>query len=91
MCKRRLLEYYKRENVKLEFEDIKDLTEEARGYFKESRRLNSKNIYAYISEIQLIVILIEYGKDGLRMILTDGSCSLVKTNGIRSNMFLCSN
>ena len=50
---RRLLEYYKRENVKLEFEDIKDLTEEARGYFKESRRLNSKNIYAYISEIQI--------------------------------------
>lgn len=62
MCKRRLLEYYKRENVKLDFEEIKDLTEEARGYFKESRRLNSKNIYAYISEIQLIVILIEYGK-----------------------------
>ena len=24
MCKRRLLEYYKRENVKLDFEDIKD-------------------------------------------------------------------
>lgn len=62
MCKRRLLEYYKRENVELGFQDIKDLTEEARGYFKESRRLNSKNIYAYISEIQLIVILIEYGK-----------------------------
>ena len=62
MCKRRLLEYYKRENVALEFEDIKDLIEEARGYFQESRRLNAKNIYAYISEIQLIVILIEYGK-----------------------------
>lgn len=62
MCKRRLLEYYKREDVHLDFDEIKELIEEARGYFQESRRLNAKNIYAYISEIQLIVILIEYGK-----------------------------
>lgn len=62
MCKRRLLEYNKREGNKLDIDDLKELVEEARGYFAESRRLNSKNIYAYISEIQLIVILIEYGK-----------------------------
>ena len=62
MCKRRLLEYNKREGNKLHIDDLKELVEESRGYFAESRRLNSKNIYAYISEIQLIVILIEYGK-----------------------------
>lgn len=62
MCKRRLLEYYKREQVEMPIDELKELVEESRGYFAESRHLNPKNIYAYISEIQLIVILIEYGK-----------------------------
>ncbi len=62
MCKRRKLEYHKREDHQLDFRDIKELVEEARNYFAKSRQLNSKNIYAYISEIQLIAILIEYGK-----------------------------
>ncbi len=62
MCKRRKLEYYKRENKKLDLQEIKELVEDARDYFARSRQLNSKNVYAYISEIQLIAILIEYGK-----------------------------
>ena len=62
MCKRRLLEYYKRENKQLDLQEIKELVEESRSYFAKSRQLNSKNVHAYISEIQLIAILIEYGK-----------------------------
>lgn len=61
MCKRRTLEYYKRENQELEFQDLRQLIEEARGYFAKSRSINAKNIHAYISDIQLLVILMEYG------------------------------
>ena len=61
MCKRRTLEYYKHENQILDFQDLRQLVEEARVYFEKSRRINAKNIHAYISDIQLLVILMEYG------------------------------
>lgn len=61
MCKRRTLEYYKHENKVLDFQDLRQLVEESRDYFAKSRRINAKNIHAYISDIQLLVILMEYG------------------------------
>ena len=40
---------------------MRQLVEESRDYFAKSRRINAKNIHAYISDIQLLVILMEYG------------------------------
>lgn len=62
MCKRRLIEYYKREKTTIPFSELRDITIKSKEYFKASRQINSKNIYAYISEIQLCCIVIEYGK-----------------------------
>ena len=62
MCQRRLLEYYKRHNEDIGREELKRLTEAARNYFHKSREVNPKNIHAYMSEIQLLSIVIEYGK-----------------------------
>lgn len=62
MCIRREIEYYNRNGLKISFSQLKDLTNRSRNYFAMSREINSKNIYAYIAEIQLISIVIDLGK-----------------------------
>lgn len=62
MCKRRIIEYYKRNNEILPFDKLRKLTEESQYYFSRSRELKEQNIHAYVSEIQLLTIVIEYGK-----------------------------
>lgn len=62
MCRRRLIEYYHRSEVALEQEELKSITDTARDYFRQSREVNPRNVHAYMSEIQLLTIVIEYGK-----------------------------
>ena len=62
MCRRRQIEYYHRTHQTIEREDLKTLTATARDYFHQSREANPKNVHAYTSEIQLLTIVIEYGK-----------------------------
>lgn len=62
MCRRRQIEYYRRKDLVIELDDLKALTTTARDYFHQSREANPKNVHAYTSEIQLLTIVIEYGK-----------------------------
>lgn len=62
MCKRRLIEYYKRNDIKISVTELTEIAESANDYFTESRQLNSDNIHAYISQIQTIITVLEYGK-----------------------------
>lgn len=62
MCYRRKIEFYNRKQVVLSREEIEILTNNSKSYFIESRRINPHNIHAYTSEIQLLTIVIEYGK-----------------------------
>ena len=62
MCCRRQIEYYRRKEEVLELDDLKHLTIAARDYFRQSREVNPRNVHAYTSEIQLLTIVIEYGK-----------------------------
>ena len=62
MCKRRIIEYYKRHEIPLQFSRLKDLTEESKSYFEMSRKQKAQNVHSYISEIQLLIIVIEFGK-----------------------------
>lgn len=62
MCRRRQIEYYHRTHQAIERDDLKRLTATAREYFRQSREANPKNVHAYTSEIQLLTIVIEYGK-----------------------------
>lgn len=62
MCIRRLIEFHKRNQDKLEQDELVNLTEKSKGYFEKSRDINPKNIHAYVSEFQLLCTVIEYGK-----------------------------
>lgn len=62
MCRRRLIEYYQRSQIDIGREKLKNITEIARDYFRKSREVNPRNVHAYTSEIQLLTIVIEYGK-----------------------------
>lgn len=62
MCKRRIIEYYKRHEIPLQISKLKELTEESKGYFEMSRKQKAQNVHSYISEIQLLIIVIEFGK-----------------------------
>lgn len=62
MCRRRQIEYYHRTHHAIERDELKFLTATARDYFRQSREANPKNVHAYTSEIQLLTIVIEYGK-----------------------------
>lgn len=62
MCRRRQIEYYHRTHQEIERDDLKKITVTAREYFRQSREANPKNVHAYTSEIQLLTIVIEYGK-----------------------------
>lgn len=62
MCHRRMIEYYKRSKVDIGQEELKHITELARDYFHKSREINPRNVHAYTSEIQLLTVVIEYGK-----------------------------
>ena len=62
MCKRRIIEYHKRHNKHLGFETLRELTEASQYYFISSREVKPQNIHAYVSEIQMLVIVIEFGK-----------------------------
>lgn len=62
MCRRRQIEYYRRQEEAIDLDELKQLTVTAREYFRQSRDVNPRNVHAYTSEIQLITIVIEYGK-----------------------------
>lgn len=62
MCRRRQIEYYRRKEQTIDLDELKQLTVTAREYFRQSRDVNPRNVHAYTSEIQLLTIVIEYGK-----------------------------
>ena len=62
MCYRRKIEFYHRKQEVLAQEEIESLANDSKMYFQKSRRINPQNIYAYTSEVQLLTIVIEYGK-----------------------------
>lgn len=62
MCKRRIIEYHKRHNKPISFDALRELTEASQYYFISSRDVKVQNIHAYVSEIQMLVIVIEFGK-----------------------------
>ena len=62
MCHRRMIEYYQRTKVDIGREELKNITKIARDYFGKSRNVNPRNVHAYTSEIQLLTVVIEYGK-----------------------------
>lgn len=62
MCRRRQIEYYYRKGQVIELDELMKLTATARVFFRQSREANPKNVHAYTSEIQLLTIVIEYGK-----------------------------
>lgn len=61
MCYRREIEYYKRNLEEIDFSKLKDLTDISKSYFEKCRQIESSNIHAYISEIQLLSCVLEYG------------------------------
>lgn len=69
MCKRRQLEFYKRNYAKesvasvISEKKIKDLTQEANEYFDKSRSINPHNIHAYIAQIQTIITVLDLGME----------------------------
>lgn len=62
MCYRRKIEYYFRKQEILTQDEIEELTHNSKDFFQESRKIKPQNIHAYTSEIQLLTIIIEYGK-----------------------------
>lgn len=62
MCQRRLIEYYKRNDIKISVTQLTEIADSANDYFIESRQINPDNIHAYISQIQTIITVLEYGK-----------------------------
>lgn len=68
MCKRRQIEFYKRnyskENgTKISEEKIQELANEANEYFNSSRLINPHNIHAYIAQIQTLIVVLDLGKE----------------------------
>lgn len=63
MCRRRIIEYHSRTNSNtFSFDNLRELTMEAREAFAMSRDMEKDNAHAYISDIQLMAEVIEYGK-----------------------------
>ena len=63
MCRRRIIEYHSRTNSNtFSFDNLRELTMEAREAFAMSRDMEKDNAQAYISDIQLMAEVIEYGK-----------------------------
>jgi len=68
MCKRRQLEFIKRNYRKLDFTEnlevkIQDLADQANKYFNESRQINPYNIHAYVAQVQTLILAIDFGKE----------------------------
>ena len=61
MCYRREIEYYSRNREDMEFTELKELTEISKSYFEQCREIEATNVHAYISEIQLLSCVLEYG------------------------------
>lgn len=61
MCLRRKVEYFYRNKIEIDLPQLKELTEDSKRYFEQSRDKASGNIYAYVSEIQLLVCVLDYG------------------------------
>lgn len=62
MCKRRQIEYHKRNDDEISNAELIQLANDANYHFSTSMSLNHKNVHAYISQIQLITTVLEYGK-----------------------------
>lgn len=62
MCQRRQIEYYKRNDISISTIELIEIADSANDYFVKSRQINTDNIHAYISQIQTIVTVLEYGK-----------------------------
>ena len=62
MCRRRQIEYYHRHQINVGRDELKTLTEASQEFFHQSRAVNPRNVHAYMSEIQLLTLVIEYGK-----------------------------
>ena len=63
MCRRRIIEFYQhRDPEGISPDQLRELTAAARDYFTRSRTLEAENAHAYISEIQLLLTVIELGK-----------------------------
>ncbi len=68
MCKRRQLEFLKRNYVKgqtISFSEseIINLSDEANTYFNSSRAINPFNIHAYVAQIQTLILAIDFGRE----------------------------
>ena len=68
MCKRRQLEFIKRNYQKSDSMDnlepkIQELAEQANAYFNESLRINPYNIHAYVAQVQTLILAIDFGKE----------------------------
>lgn len=61
MCYRREIEYYNRNREVIELAELKELTDISKSYFEKCREIEADNIHAYISEIQLLSCVLEYG------------------------------
>ena len=61
MCYRREIEYFKRNLEVIELSRLRELAETSRYYFERCRQIEPSNIHAYISEIQLLSCVLEYG------------------------------
>ncbi len=61
MCIRKEIEYLIDKIPNVEEEEIKRKTMEASKAFKESRRINPNNTHAYISNMQLLISVLDYG------------------------------
>lgn len=63
MCRRRIIEFHSRNDSQpLSFDRLRELTLEARDDFARSRDMEKHNAHAYISDIQLMAEVIEYGR-----------------------------
>lgn len=61
MCIRKEIEYLIENDPTAQEDDIQTKTKEASQAFKESRRINSNNTHAYISNMQLLISVLDYG------------------------------
>ena len=68
MCKRRQIEFLKRNFVKGQSMSNSDtnlisLSDEANEYFNKSREINPYNIHAYVAQIQTLILAIDFGRE----------------------------
>lgn len=67
MCKRRHIEFLKRNHSKNESADLAsliiELSNQANLYFDTSRNINPYNIHAYVAQIQTLILAIDFGRE----------------------------